>query len=484
MSKRFFWYDFESTGIDPRRDRPVQVAGLATNAELEEVGEPLCIDARLPTDVLPHPQACLVTGITPQRLANGLPEAEFIQRLHEQMMQPGTCSVGYNNLRFDDEMTRFSLYRNFHDPYAREWQGGNSRWDLLDALRAAHALRPEGIEWPQVDGFTSLRLELLTAANGIDHGQAHDALADVRATIAMARLLKRAQPRLFDYLLGLRDKRRVAEYIDLQQVRPLVHVSGRFGRERSGLSLVLPLGWHPVNRNAVIVYDLAADPAALTDLPPEQIRERLYTRIEDLPAGQQRPGLKLVHINKCPVLADTKVLLPADIERLQLDMPLLSARAEELARWREQGQAVLAEIYREQPGGDSAEQDAEVQLYDGFLSDADRRLMTAIREADGAALGAMRWPLRDQRLVDMLPRYRARNFPDSLNAEEQQQWLAWCAARLSGAAPGAPVTLPVFLQEIDALLPTLDAAQQALLQSWRAYGVQQAQLLGIQQTAG
>ena len=478
MSKRFFWYDFESTGIDPRRDRPVQVAGLATNAELEEVGEPLCIDARLPSDVLPHPQACLVTGITPQRLANGLPEAEFIQRLHEQMMQPGTCSVGYNNLRFDDEMTRFSLYRNFHDPYAREWQGGNSRWDLLDALRAAHALRPEGIEWPQVEGFTSLRLELLTAANGIDHGQAHDALADVRATIAMARLLKRAQPRLFDYLLGLRDKRRVAEFIELQQVRPLVHVSGRFGRERSGLSLV-PLGWHPVNRNAVIVYDLAADPAALTDMAPEQVRERLYTRTEDLPEGQVRPGLKLVHINKCPVLADTKVLLPADIERLQLDMPLLLARAEQLAHWREQGQGTLAEIYREQPGADSAEQDAEVQLYDGFLSDADRRLMTAIREADGAALGAMRWPLRDQRLVDMLPRYRARNFPDSLNAEERQQWLAWCAARLSGAAPGAPVTLPVFLQEIDVLLPTLDAAQQALLQSWRAYGVQQAALLGI-----
>jgi len=242
---------------------------------------------------------------------------------------------------------------------------------------------------------------------------------------------------------------------------------------------VLPLGWHPVNRNAVIVYDLAADPAALTDMAPEQVRERLYTRTEDLPEGQVRPGLKLVHINKCPVLADTKVLLPADIERLQLDMPLLLARAEQLAHWREQGQGTLAEIYREQPGADSAEQDAEVQLYDGFLSDADRRLMTAIREADGAALGAMRWPLRDQRLVDMLPRYRARNFPDSLNAEERQQWLAWCAARLSGAAPGAPVTLPVFLQEIDVLLPTLDAAQQALLASWRAYGLEQAALLGI-----
>lgn len=479
MSNSFFWYDFESTDIDPRRDRPVQVAGVRTNEALEEIGEPLCIDARLPPDVLPHPQACLVTGISPQRLEHGLGEAEFMHQLHAQMIQPGTCSVGYNSLRFDDEMTRFSLYRNFYDPYAREWQGGNSRWDLLDGLRAAHALRPEGIEWPQVDGYTSLRLELLTAANGIDHGQAHDALADVRATIAMARLFRQAQPRLYDYLLGLRDKRRAAEFIDLQRVRPLVHVSGRFGRERSGLALVLPLGWHPVNRNAVIVYDLAADPAVLTDQPPEQVRQFLYTRTEDLPEGQARPGLKLVHLNKCPVLADIKVLQAADIERLQLDMPTLLARAELLAGWRASGQAALAEIYAEQPVSQGADQDAEVQLYDGFLADSDRRLLPAIREADGAALGSMRWPLRDQRLVDMLFRYRARNFPETLSTDEQQQWAGYCRARLAGEQGGAPVTLAEFMTSIDALLPELSADQQQLLLSWRDYATNLAARLGL-----
>ena len=473
MSKSFFWYDFESTGIDPRYDRPVQVAGVRTNEALEEIGEPLCIDARLTPDVLPHPQACLVTGISPQRLKHGLNEAEFMRQLHEQMIQPGTCSVGYNSLRFDDEMTRFSLYRNFFDPYAREWQGGNSRWDLLDGLRAAHALRPQGIEWPQVDGFTSLRLELLTAANGIDHGQAHDALADVRATIAMARLFRQAQPKLYDYLLGLRDKRRAAEFIDLQRVRPLVHVSGRFGRERQGLALVLPLGWHPVNRNAVIVYDLAVDPAVLMDQSPEQVRQSLYTRSEDLVEGQARPGLKLVHLNKCPVLADTKVLQPADIERLQLDMPMLLARAQQLADWRDTGQAVLAEIYAEQGRQDDAEQEAEVQLYDGFLSDADRRLLPAIREADGSVLGSMRWPLRDQRLVDMLFRYRARNFPDSLSASEQQHWFAYCRARLSGEQARV-LSLGEFLTGIDSLLPGLSVEQQQLLLSWRDYGARSA----------
>lgn len=478
MNKSFFWYDFESTGIDPRRDRPVQVAGVRTNEQLEEIGEPLCIDCRLPPDILPHPMACLVTGIGPERLAAGLGEPEFIHLLHEQMLQAGTCSVGYNSLRFDDEMTRFTLYRNFHDPYGREWQGGNSRWDLLDALRAAHALRPAGIVWPQQDGFTSLRLELLTAANGIDHGQAHDALADVRATIAMARLLREAQPKLFEYLLTLRSKHRVSELIDLQQTRPLVHVSGRFGRERSGLGLVLPLGWHPTNRNALIVYDLAADPELIMTQSAEDTRRLLYTRQDDLAEGEARPGLKLVHINKCPVLADTKVLLPADIERLQLDMPLLLQRAGQLANWRGNAQELLAQIYAQDAsaGGDS---DPELQLYGSFISDADRRLLPAIREADGKTLATTNWPLRDQRLVDMLFRYRARNFPESLSEQEQLAWSRFCRERLTGVEPGAPITFNDFMQSIAALLPQADAQQQALLLAWQKEAEKRAGLLGI-----
>lgn len=123
-------------------------------------------------------------------------------------------------------MTRYSLYRNFFDPYAREWQGGNSRWDLIDMVRTAYALRPEGIQWPQLDGRLSLKLEMLTAANGLEHGQAHDALSDVRATIALARLIRQRQPRLYDYLYQLRSKHKVLDQVRLLQ--PLVHVSGRF----------------------------------------------------------------------------------------------------------------------------------------------------------------------------------------------------------------------------------------------------------------
>lgn len=479
MKNSMFWYDFEATGVDPRRDRPLQVAGVRTDEQLQEIGEPLCIDCRIAEDILPHPMACLITGIGPERVQRGLPEAQFMHLLHEQMAMPGTCTVGYNNLRYDDEMTRFSLYRNFFDPYAREWQGGNSRWDLLDALRAAHALRPDGIQWPQQDGFISLRLEALTAANGIDHGQAHDALADVRATIAMARLLKQAQPKLFDYLYTLRDKRRVSALIDLQSQLPLVHVSGRFGRERKGLALVMPLGWHPRNRNAVIVWDLAINPGLLQDLSSTELRQRLYTRNEDLLPGEERPGLKLVHINKCPVLAEAKVLRPQDIERLQLDMPLLLERAQQLAQWRVTGQSCLAAIYAEQDQEREAgaELDAETLLYDGFISDRDRRLSTGIREADGASLTLAQWPLQDQRLVDMLKRYRARNFFDSLNMEEKAEWLEFCRQKLSGEVSGAPITLDDFMREMQRLIGEVDEQQRNLLIEWQTHAMELARRL-------
>ena len=479
MSKTFYWYDFEATGIDPRRDRPLQVAGVRTDEDLNEIGEPLCIDCRLPDDVLPHPMACLITGIGPQRAIAGLPEAQFIHLLHEQMAVPGTCSVGYNNLRYDDEMARFTLDRNFHDPYAREWQGGNSRWDLLDALRAAHALRPDGIVWPQQDGHTSLRLELMTAANGIDHGQAHDALADVRATIAMARLLRVAQPRLFDYLLDMRSKHHVSALVDFQRMRPLVHVSGKFGRERQGLALVLPLAWHPQNRNALIVYDLASDPDVLINLSAEDLRQRLYQRREDMAEGQVRPGLKLVHINKCPFLADVKVLRGQDIDRLGLNMPELIRNGERLAQWRAEGQLKLQTIYQPEDSGAAASEDAESQLYAGFISDADRKLLGMIREADGGMLAATQWPLRDQRLVDMLPRYRARNFPESLTSVEAEQWQDYCRKRLGGEVPGASLTLDTFMQAVDQAQVGQQGTPAELLQSWRVFALDRAAKLGI-----
>ena len=462
-----FWYDYETTGINPRCDRPLQMAGLRTDFDLNEIDEPVNLYCQPSDDILPHPAACAITGITPGQLAeHGLSEADFMTRVHAQLAAPGTCGAGYNTLRFDDEMTRYSLYRNFFDPYAREWQGGNSRWDLIDVVRAAYALRPDGIVWPMdEEGRVTLKLERLTAANGIDHGNAHEALSDVRATISLARLIREKQPKLYDWLFNLRSKQKVLDQIRLLQ--PMVHVSGRFSAARNYVGVVLPLAWHPRNKNALIVCDLQLDPQGLLDLDAETLRQRLYTRREDLAEGELPVPLKLIHINKCPVVAPMSVLRPEDQQRLGLDMALYQQRALRLNDAQKVWQDKVSAIYAREDF--SASQDPEQQLYDGFIGDRDRRLCKQVRMADPAQLAQAQWPFDDERLPELLFRYRARNFPDTLNFDEQERWRLFCQKRLSVPEWGAPNTLESFVQTAAQLNVTATPFQKSVLNEWQEY---------------
>lgn len=471
-----FWYDYETTGISPRCDRPLQMAGIRTDWDLNEIDEPVNLYCQPSDDILPHPAACVITGITPSRLAErGLSEADFMTRVHAQLAAPGTCGAGYNTLRFDDEVTRYSLYRNFFDPYAREWQGGNSRWDLIDVVRAAYALRPDGIVWPEEDGRVTLKLERLTAANGIDHGQAHDALSDVRATIALARLVRDRQPKLYDWLFKLRSKQKVMDQIRLLQ--PMVHISGRFSAARSYVGVVLPLAWHPRNRNALIVCDLHLDPQCLLDQDAETLRQHLYTRREDLAEGQLPVPLKLIHINRCPVVAPLSVLRAGDQQRLQLDMAQYQARALRLsdaqAAWKDKVQA----IYASEDFVPS--DDPEQQLYDGFIGDRDRRLCEQVRGADPRQLAQEHWPFDDERLPELLFRYRARNFPDTLSGQEQERWRLFCQQRLSDARWGAPNTVQGFNEAKAQRSLSASDIELQVLNEWQAYVDSLTERLGL-----
>ncbi len=283
----FLWHDYETFGADPRRDRPSQFAAIRTDAEFNEIGEPLMWYCKPADDYLPHPQACLITGITPQQARRrGMPEAEFAGHINTAMSEPGTCALGYNSLRFDDEVSRhlFTAISSTLCPRVAERQ-------LALGLDRRRARLPcpasEGIEWPRrEDGAPSFKLEHLTAANGIEHAGAHDALADVRATIAMARLLKTRNPQLFDYLLKLRSKREVARLLDIPSRKPMLHVSRRYPASRGCSALVMPLAEHPTNPNGVIVYDLGDDPAPLFSLSPEEIRARVFVGADEL--GRRR----------------------------------------------------------------------------------------------------------------------------------------------------------------------------------------------------
>ncbi|CAG9422399.1 exodeoxyribonuclease I [Providencia alcalifaciens] len=418
----FFIHDYETFGKHPALDRPAQFAGVRTDLDFNIIDEPEVFYCKPTDDYLPQPEAVMITGITPQiAMANGVNEAEFAKRIHNAFSVPNTCIMGYNNIRFDDEVTRNIFYRNFYDPYAYSWQQGNSRWDLLDALRACFALRPEGINWPENDdGLPSLRLEHLTKANGVVHENAHDAMSDVLATINMAKLLKQAQPRMFDYFYQLRNKNKVNQLIDIVDMTPLVHVSGMFGAVRSYVSLVAPLAWHPENKNAVIMCDLSADMSPLLTLNADELRERLYTPKAEL--GDELPvPVKLVHINKCPILAPEKTLRTVDAERTGIDRDLCM-RNLELLRKNPDVRNKLIELFSVAQQFQESN-DVDSQIYNGFFSPSDRSTMDIIRETPPQNLPALDLSFEDKRMKALFFRYKARNFPATLSYDEQQRWL-------------------------------------------------------------
>ncbi|ABP39807.1 exodeoxyribonuclease I [Yersinia pestis subsp. microtus bv. Caucasica] len=419
----FYVHDYETFGQRPALDRPAQFAGVRTDLDFNLVEEPLVIYCKPADDYLPQPEAVMITGITPQHaLANGVNEAEFSRQIHQAFSVPGTCILGYNNIRFDDEVSRNIFYRNFYDPYAYSWQGGNSRWDLLDVMRACYALRPEGIVWPENDdGLPSFKLEHLTKANGVEHLQAHDAMSDVYATIAMAKLVKQAQPRLFDYLYQHRSKHKINALIDIAEMTPLVHVSGMFGAARGNTSWVAPLAWHPENKNAVIMCDLAGDMSPLLELDSDTLRERLYTRRDKLQAQESAIPIKLVHINKCPVLAPAKTLLPENSDRLGIDRQRCLQNLQLLRQNPQVREKVVALFAQAEPF--AVTDDVDTQLYNGFFSDADRATIKIIQQTESQNLPALDLTFQDPRLEALLFRFRARNYPNTLNDSEQQRWL-------------------------------------------------------------
>ena len=457
-----YWHDYETWGASPRLDRPAQFAGLRTDLDFNPLGPPLVLYCRPADDVLPHPDACLITGLTPQRaLAEGVIEAEFFAAIHEQLAQPGTCALGYNTLRFDDEVTRYGLYRNFYDPYAREWQGGNSRWDLIDVVRLTRALRPEGIEWPvRDDGETSFKLEHLTAANGIGHAGAHDALADVRATIALARLVRERQRRLYDFAFSHRDKASAGRLLDLRTREPVLHVSSRYPARLGCLAVVVPLAQHPTNKNGVVVYDLRHDPTPLLSLDADAVRRLVYTAAEDLEEGESRIPLKVVHLNKCPVLAPLSTLTPEAAERWAIDLEQARRHRDALLAARDLS-AKLAVVYGENPFPPAT--DPDQALYGGFLSDADRIRCDRVRRTEPERLAPLARELEDTRLPELLFRYRARNWPQTLSAQERARWDAWRRARVQDPASG--LTLAEYRKQVARLAidATLTAEQRAVV---------------------
>ncbi len=411
----------------------MQFAGQRTDMDLQPIGEPENMFVKLTPDILPEPEAVLLTGITPQQTQlEGITEYEFLKHFTSDIATPDTIFVGYNTVRFDDEFMRVAHYRNFYDPYEWHWKDGRSRWDLLDVVRMTRALRPDGIEWPFTDeGVPTNRLELLTKLNKLSHENAHDALSDVHATIAVAKLIRDKEPKLFDYLLKLRNKKDIKQFIAANQT--FVYSSGKYSNEYLKTAVVQQLHVGDDQQGA-IVYDLRHDPMPFAELTPKQLAERWgYTRDPDAP---ERLPVKTLKYNRCPALCPTGLIADETVQkRLGITLQQIEDNRAKLAALPELRQNIIkAQQLMEEDrqasyaGGNLLE--AETRVYDGMYDEHDRNFLRVIRAADPTELGEFVDKLHDSRLRDMLPRYKARNFPASLSSEERAAWDSYRQQRL------------------------------------------------------
>jgi len=458
MAKTFFFYDLETSGLSPQEARVMQFAGIRTDMNLQPIGEPINVLVKLNDDVLPSPEALMVTNITPQQTqADGYKESEFARMLSEEVFTPDTIVVGFNNIRFDDEFIRHLFWRNFYDPYEWSWKDGRSRWDLLDVVRMTRALRPEGIQWPvDTKGVATNRLELLSSANGLDHFKAHDALSDVEALIGVTKLIREKQPQLYEYLLRLRDKKEVKQLVNLDTKQPFVYVSGRLDSAFNKATVAFPL---TAGKNGnVVVYDLRYDPTPFLQMTQQDLKKKLYATWEERSKeGFQKLPVKELQYNRAPAVAPPGVLAQGEgwaniglSEEVIIQHRNILLSAPGFAE-------NIRTLFENKPEYKKSTE-PEAQLYDGFVPDVDKLRIDTVRNSGERELADFHPSFIDERLEPLLLHYKARNFPGSLAEDETVAWEKWRSAKITAG-------LPVFTKSLQSLSASVtDSEKQFVLQ--------------------
>jgi exodeoxyribonuclease-1 len=452
-----FWYDLETFGLDSHYDRIAQFAGQRTDLELNPIGEPVVYYCNLSSDYLPDPLSCLITGITPQEVnKKGICENDLIARINEEFSVPNTTVAGFNNIRFDDEFIRNALYRNFLDPYKREWENSCSRWDIIDLVRAAYDLRPEGITWPQrkaETGNPTFKLTALTEANGIDQVGAHDALVDVNATIAIARLVKNQQPRLYSYYYDLRKKAKVKEIVVTPFGEPVLYTASFFSTKEGCSRLIVPLTPLPDNGNSILCFDLSKDIAPLFQATAETI--------------MHVDGVFTLAVNKCPFVSKASVLTDKLAVKLGIDKELAYFRYRQIC-----AQPKLLLLGREYKDSFEPVKDADFLLYDGFFPDSDHKRFELIRKAEPKDKLSLNLSFDDPRSSQLLFRHVCRNWEGILDEETKTKWRSFCANRILNPPGDIKVNWEFYRRKVDEKLASNDTLpeEKLVLAKLKEYG--------------
>jgi exodeoxyribonuclease-1 len=473
MTESFFFYDLETSGLKADKDRIMQFAGQRTDLSLKPIGQPFNYLIRLTPDILPDPNAILIHGITPQQtLMEGISEAEFLNIFYQQIVQPNTTFVGFNNIRFDDEFIRYLNYRNLYDPYRWSYQDGCSRWDILDLVRITRALRPQGIKWPKdAQAQSTNKLELLTKANKLEHLNAHDAYSDVLATIEVAKLIQQNQPKLYNYIYSLRHKSAVSKLVD--SLQPFIYTSSHYPVTDNHTTIVVKVADHP-QANCVLVYDLRFDPSVWLKMNAQQLVQAWRYR-QDRSINDLSLPVKTMRLNRCPAIAPLNVLSKEDQNNLGLDLDLIAKHHQLLKSSQEifAKQLIKAVEILNQEQSDMANKISKLvdaQMYDGFYGNNDLKLISTIHQNETVdKIRSIKLNLSDSRLKQLANLYLSRNYLDDLNIDERQEWDSYVQQRLFSGGENSQLAL--YFQSINQLASkTVDSREQILLEDLKLYG--------------
>lgn len=428
---QILWYDYETSGRDPAADRVIQMGWQLTDPAMEPLSDPDAQLVRLPDDVLPSPGALLVHQIAPEvHQRDGITEAELAVKL-DQLIAPKTLVGGYNSRRFDDRFTQHIFYRCLFDPYRWQFSDGRGRFDLYPVVLVFYVMAPEAIHWPEdADGRPRFKLDRIGPLNQLDVGiqRAHDAGSDVMMTARLARTLALHYPDLFADCLRMIDKHHVTDVIrGSGRTEGLLEVTA-FGGWESGYTRDLWIPFRVSERsNDYVAFDLNHDPeSVLAGL--QELTEKPLEATE-LSRALRALGVHTIRTNSQPMLF-RRDLLDAEVTRRLSEFGRdvdqqnshrdLWHHIQESPAFKQLYQLVISLIA---PSDEPTADDVDLMLYGGaFLSDHDKALLADCPRLDAEKLKSYTPAFEDARYPELVFRYRARNFPGSLNPGEWRRW--------------------------------------------------------------
>lgn len=420
--KSFLFYDYETFGVHTALDKVAQFSSIRTDLSFNIIHKKKNFFCIPPIDYLPDPNAILITKILPQdTYLNGMNEYFFAHKIHNIFIKSNTCIVGFNNLNFDNLVTRNIFYRNCFDPYEWSWKNGNSSWDILNILRAFYIFFPKNIFWPKnPEGHVSFKLSDFTKINNISHLNVHDSFSDVLATVKVAKLLCFYNKKFFFKLYCFSQKNNIKNFIRKNSTKPFFYLSSIFGAKRNNISCMMYLNDHPTNNNLLLLFDLQVDVKKIFLLYRQS--NKFKCTIKDLLSA----GIKIIYLNKSPMFFKYSSISEKECQRLKLDYIrfqksfFLLFQHKYIKKW------ILSIFLNSTNRYPLVSDNIDLMLYHNFFNDKDKLLLNILHQESPKNWNIRNIKFLDARLYKIIFRLRARNFPDSLSLLEKKKWKKHC----------------------------------------------------------